>query len=170
MHLHIKQVSQSLYMCVHSVPPSSFQVDNSSYAERLLTTDQSIIYQIIPPPKKKFGHILWTRLISSHDVDAFPAKRSNKSEKKGPFKSNVTKGEYPMNKFSTCQSTHVTYLLECPCGLQYVGCATRMLEQADTNNFKKGFQKHSISNHFRLHHNKDPSVVSYCGIDRNERH
>lgn len=38
------------------------------------------------------------------------------------------------------------------------------------NNIKKAFHKHSLSNHFRVHHNKDPSLATFFGIDNVEHH
>lgn len=70
-------------------------------------------------------------------------------------------------------TTHVTYLLSCPCGLQYVGRTTRALGVRlceHGNRIKKGFKHHSLSNHFRLVHGKDPSGLTSCGIDRIEGH
>lgn len=63
---------------------------------------------------------------------------------------------------------HVTYLLSCPCGLQDVGRTTRKLKirlREHINKIKKGFRHHSLSNHFRIYHNRDPSLLGFSGID-----
>lgn len=43
------------------------------------------------------------------------------------FTSHASGESFKINKFTTCGMTHVTYLLSCPCGLQYVGRTTRAL-------------------------------------------
>lgn len=77
--------------------------------------------------------------------------------------------EYRIDKFILCKSTHVRCLIICPCGLQYVGHTKRNLctrINEHLTNIKNGFQKHSLSNHFRIHHNRDPSLARFFGIDR----
>lgn len=69
--------------------------------------------------------------------------------------------------------THITYLLESGCGLQYVGRTTRRLRirlREHINNIKKGFRQHSLSNYFRIHHNKNPASLKFFGIDKIEKH
>lgn len=81
---------------------------------------------------------------------------------------------FKINKFitcGTCGTAHVTYLLSCPCGPQYVGRTTRALGvrlREHVNRIKKGFKHHSLSNHFRLVHRRDPSGLTFCGMDRIE--
>lgn len=80
---------------------------------------------------------------------------------------------FEIKKFITCSTTHVTYLLSCPCNLQYVGRTTRQLGvrlREHVNRIKKGYKHHGLSNHFRLFHNRDPSLLTFCGIDRVEDH
>ena len=52
---------------------------------------------------------------------------TRKTRKITKFKSNITHREYTVKPLITCDSHHVTYLLECPCPLQYVGRTTRKL-------------------------------------------
>ena len=96
---------------------------------------------------------------------------------KGPrktteFKSNITNEQYKINKLITCSSTHVTYVLECECGLQYVGRTTRKLSirlGEHIRNIKKGFKYHSVSMHFREKHNRDPTKLKIYAIDKIEK-
>lgn len=85
------------------------------------------------------------------------------------FQSNSTGQQYAI----TCNSTHITYILECSCGLQYVCRTTRELKtrlREHVNNKKKGFFLHSLFNHVRTHHNRDPSQLKLCGIDKIEKY
>lgn len=89
------------------------------------------------------------------------------------FKSSVTNKEYKIDKLITCQSSHVTYLLAGPCGHQYAGRTTRQLcvrIWEHLNNIRKGYKNHSLSQHFRMQHNWDPSMLQVCGIDKIDPH
>ncbi|XP_075431149.1 uncharacterized protein LOC142468425 [Ascaphus truei] len=46
---------------------------------------------------------------------------------KHQFVCNVTKKKYTINKHITCRSNYIIYLIECPCGLQYVGKTKRQM-------------------------------------------
>lgn len=73
------------------------------------------------PPMLHF----WTRLAATIvESKACKTTRNNK-RKIDKFKSLHMGREYTIKKFITCKTTHVTYLITCPCGLQYVGCTTR---------------------------------------------
>ena len=75
---------------------------------------------------------------------------------------------FDINEFITCNTTHVVYLLWCPCGLLYVGRTKRLLRIRTAEhlaNIKKGFKYHSFSVHFKEKHKKDPSLAQFCGID-----
>lgn len=81
--------------------------------------------------------------------------------------------EQKINELITCKTRFVTYMLVSPCGLRYLGRATRCLfirivEHND--NIRKGFKQHSVSNHYRLKHNSDPTALSFFGIDRVYQH
>lgn len=99
-----------------------------------------------------------------------PCRESRPQEKrKNSFISTSTGKEYKINQLITCTSTHVTYVIECPCRYQYVGRTTRPLWvriREHINNIKKGYPRHSLSRHFKEAHRKDPGVMTFYGIDR----
>ena len=89
------------------------------------------------------------------------------------FVSTATNKEYKIGPCITCASTGVVYLLQCPCGLQYVGRTKRSFQirvNEHITNILAGFQNHSVSNHYRLKHNKDPSNTLFLGIDKFKPH
>lgn len=82
------------------------------------------------------------------------------------FQSMFTMLKYKIDKLITCCSRHVTYILECGCGLQYVGRTTRKLSVRigeNISNIKKGFRHHSLSLNFRAH-NRDPLQLKFYAI------
>ena len=67
----------------------------------------------------------------------------------------------------------MTYVIECPCKLQYVGRTTRPLKvriREHVKNIRKGFPYHSLSKHFSEVHNSDPSQMIFYGIDTIQSH
>lgn len=77
--------------------------------------------------------------------------------------------EYRIDKFISCNTRYVVYFLVCPCGLVYVGRTTRCLYKRineHVTNIKNGFRKHSVSNHFRTHHQQNPALLKFYGIDK----
>lgn len=89
------------------------------------------------------------------------------------FESHSRSESFKIKKFITWGTTYVTYLLACPCELQYVGRTTRKLGirlSEHVNNIKKGYKHHRLSNHFRLYHGRDSSGLTFCGIDRVDAH
>lgn len=101
-----------------------------------------------------------------------PCRLTNKAERKiTGFKSNATKQIYKVDKLITCCSTHVTYVLECSCGLQYVGRTTRALSVRigeHVRNIEKEYKYHSVSKHFREIHRRDPRHLKFYAIDKIE--
>lgn len=68
---------------------------------------------------------------------------------------------------------HVTYVFKCPCKFQYVGRTTRKLTirvQEHMNNIAKGYVNDSVSRHFQLFQGRDPSLLTFYGIDRVKPH
>ena len=85
------------------------------------------------------------------------------------FESTTTRKEHPIKPFITCETTGVVYLIQCPCGLQYVGRTKRPLRvrlNEHITNILNGYDKHSVSKHYLLKHNRDPSNTLFLGIDK----
>ncbi|OCT76285.1 hypothetical protein XELAEV_18031481mg [Xenopus laevis] len=66
--------------------------------------------------------------------------------------------EINLHVYATCMSTHVVYLLKCPCGLGYVGQTSRAVKiriqehKSNIRNFKENTQTDtSVSKHFFIH-------------------
>ena len=96
-------------------------------------------------------------------------RKSGASKKLTQFKSNATGESFKIKPFITCGSDHVTYVLECPCSLQYVGRTTRKLKtrvNENLANIKKSFPNHSVSRHFASHHDSDPGLCTFYAIDK----
>lgn len=63
------------------------------------------------------------------------------------FTSSCTSRAFKIEPFITCSTVGVVYLLQCPCGLQYVGrtkCPLQVHLNKHINNIQKGFTKHCI--------------------------
>ena len=100
-------------------------------------------------------------------------KTKRQGKKISKFTSSVTGQEFTIKPLITCHSKFVTYVLECPCTLQYVGRTTRELKvriNEHVANIIKGYPEHSVSKHFDLYHNRDPSLLKFYGIDRITKH
>ncbi|OCT84259.1 hypothetical protein XELAEV_18022408mg [Xenopus laevis] len=96
-----------------------------------------------------------------------------KDKKIFSFKSNVTNEKFDIKCFINCNSSNVIYLLECPCKLQYIGRTGRNLKtriREHINNIRKGVSTHSVSAHFKSHHNSDPSLLTFTGITKKMTH
>lgn len=100
-------------------------------------------------------------------------RRPGTSKKVSQFQSVVTKEKFTIKPLITCSSDNITYVLECPCSLQYVGRTTRQLKtriNEHLTNIKKGFPSHSVSRQFKLYHNSDPALCTFYGIDKITKH
>lgn len=100
-------------------------------------------------------------------LNSVPSRRTLK------FTSSSTQEEHDIKPFITCATEGVVYLLQCPCGLQYVGRTRRPLSvrlNEHITNIINGFPKHSVSKHYLVSHNKDPSKTLFLGIDRYRPH
>lgn len=78
-----------------------------------------------------------------------------------------------IKEFICCNTEGPVYMLEYSCGLQYVGRTRRPLRiriKEHVQTIIKGFEKHNVSKHFLLHHNKDPTQLKFWGIEPNTKH
>lgn len=85
------------------------------------------------------------------------------------FTSTVNGREFDINEFISCNSTQVVYVLQCPCGLMYIGRTKRTLAKQVSEhiyNILIGFKDQSVSFHFRCKHNRDPSGLLFWGIEK----
>lgn len=120
---------------------------------------------IDPPPKvQMFGNL----------KGFFPCRRcavfrSSKTVKSSTFSSFVTSKVYSIKDFITCGIVGVIYLLNCPCGFQYIGRTTRALKiriDEHLSNIRRGFIGHSVWWHFRQLHNWDLSLLEVIAIEK----
>lgn len=83
--------------------------------------------------------------------------------------STVTKRKHRIKESITCNSIGVVYLIQCPCHLQYVGRTIRALKTRlyeHVYKIRRGFEQHNLSLHFKLHHNSDPSLMTFVGLEQ----
>lgn len=136
------------------------------------TLRNKLVHNALDPPKQiKIGNNLKGFYKCGKCLPCRETKKTNKKIMK--FKSTSNGKEYTIRDLITCNNTHVTYVLECPCRKQYVGRTTRKLHiriREHVTNIKNGFKKHSVSRHFRDHHNRDPSGMLFYGIDKIKGH
>jgi len=68
----------------------------------------------------------------------------------------------------TCVSTHVVYLIRCPCGLGYVGKTSRQLKQRISEHkslIRRKDTNYPVATNF-LTFNHDVSSLWFCGIEK----
>lgn len=100
-------------------------------------------------------------------------KTKRPNEKKINFTSTSTGNIYEINELICCNIEGAAYALECSCGLQYIGRTKSPLKiciREHVQNILKGFDKHSVSKHFVICHNKDPTQLKFWGIEPFVRH
>ena len=121
---------------------------------------------VINPPKKQFTFFTGKGFFPCKRCYAcMHTKRPNK--KVSTFKSNSNYTEYEIRDFIGCNTEGAVYVLECSCGLQYIGRTKRLLRiriKEHVKNIEKGFANHSVSRHFAKVHHKDPSHLKFWGI------
>lgn len=136
------------------------------------TLRNKLVHNAIDPPREiKIGKGLKGFFKCGKCLPCRTSKRTSKKTTK--FRSTANGKEFNIRELITCHSTHVTYVLECPCRKQYVGRTTRELHvrvREHIKNIKKGFNKHSVSRHFRDYHNRDPAQMTFYAIDKIKGH
>lgn len=84
------------------------------------------------------------------------------------FISHSTFKPYNIKHFISSTTKGVVYLLEYPFKIHHEGKtiqALRVKINEHTNNIHKGFKDHSLSKHYCLHRNREPSSLKRIGID-----
>lgn len=84
------------------------------------------------------------------------------------YKSHVTNVEFECKPATSCGTKNVIYLLQCPCGLQYVGRTKRLFKirlSEHVRNIRKGILTHSVSAHYKTFHQCDPSNLIYLILE-----
>lgn len=95
------------------------------------------------------------------------------TSKRKKFLASATNREYDIKQMIICDTVGVVYMLECDCGLQYIGRTSRPLHvklAEHVNNIKKGLKTHNVSKHFKLFHQQNPKSVKFWGIERVTKH
>lgn len=84
------------------------------------------------------------------------------------FTSAGTGVTYPIKTFITCKTKCVVYLLRCPCILEQVGRTIRMLHIriGEYINICTDFDKHNVSKHYDLKHNRDPRCTTFVASEK----
>lgn len=75
--------------------------------------------------------------------------------------------KYPIKSVITCASTHVIYILRCPCGLVYVGKTTRKLKQRISehkSSIRRNDRDYPVAIHFNDNHH-DVCSLRFYGIE-----
>ncbi len=91
----------------------------------------------------------------------------NNTSKTSFFCHSRTGKTYRINSVITCVSTHVVYLIRCPCGLGYVGKTSRQLKQRISEHkisIRRKDVNYPVAAHF-LALNHDVSTLCFCGIE-----
>lgn len=114
---------------------------------KILPTRPGFVYRRAPNLRDKFvkkiGYFLDHKRFYTCGRCKMCRTIKDSSRKTTQFTSLATKKEYKIKNLITRQSMHVTYILTCPCGLQYVGRTTRQLNvriREHLSNIKKGIQ------------------------------
>ncbi|OCT55832.1 hypothetical protein XELAEV_18003247mg [Xenopus laevis] len=139
------------------------------------TIKQILVPSCIPVEKKQTRTFLTQDTVGFYPCGNCKACKTCQTTNKKckSYTSKVTNMTYNIKSFITCSSTNIIYLLECPCGLQYVGRTGRSLKtrlREHIYNIKKGVMTHSVSAHFTSYHNSDPSLLSFMGIVHKKAH
>lgn len=114
----------------------------------------------------------WIGLKGFHRCGTCVGCRATKFPKKTNLVKSTTNNHQSMIKeFLTCNSRGVIYLIECPCKKQYVGRTKRALKvriAEHVGNIKKGYEKHSLSSHFKTTHSQDPTGLTFTALEKVE--
>lgn len=129
---------------------------------------------VIDPPIFK-ENIIFSFLSGFYACGRCPACKQCRfnMKKRKEFASFSTNKTYHIKNLITFSTRGVVYMLECSCGLQYIGRTSRPLSVRvgeHVNNLKKGLRTHSVSKHIRQCHDRDPRCLTFWGIERVDRY
>lgn len=139
---------------------------------RAPTIKNRVVRNVVEPPKRPFtfftgkGFFPWKRCFAC-------SRTKHPKAKIFSFNSTSTGTTFKINDFICCNTEGAVYALECSHSLQYIGHTKRALRvhiKEHVQNILKSFDKHSVSKHFSLVHNKDPSHLKLWGIEPYMRH
>eukprot|EP00079_Xenopus_tropicalis_P035384 XP_017949155.1 PREDICTED: uncharacterized protein LOC108647467 isoform X1 [Xenopus tropicalis] len=153
-HWEVLKLDADLYQQLPSEPGIIFK--------RATNLKQRVTRSCIPPGAKSKHK----SLVGYYPCVTCKACKYGKKTKK--FTSKVTNEEFQIDTIIRCTTKNVFYVLECPCGLQYVGKTNRSIRQRlgeHIGNIKKGLETHSVSKHFKLAHNQNPKGLICYGIE-----
>lgn len=92
----------------------------------------------------------------------------NNTWKTDHFSHPHTGKKFSIKSVITCASTHVVYMLRCPCGLAYVGKTTRKLKQRISEHkstIRRNDRDYPVAVHFNDKHH-DIASLRFCGIEQ----
>lgn len=139
----------------------------------ILSLRDRIAPNIVDPPTKRLS--FFQNLSGYHQCRRCQVCTLNKSKTRRTesFISTSTSREHKIEPFVTCSSTGVVYLLQCPCGLQYIGRTKRSMQVhlgEHIANIKISFKYHSVSKHYDMFHNLNPANTLFMVIDKYSAH
>ena len=92
----------------------------------------------------------------------------NNTTKAAHFRHPHTGKKYPIKSVITCDSTHVVYMIQCPCGLAYIGKTTRKLKQRISehkSSIRRNDREYPVAIHFN-DAKHDISSFRFMGIEQ----
>lgn len=88
------------------------------------------------------------------------------------IKSFTTGKIFPIKQRLNCGATNIIYVINCTCGIQYVGKTSQTLRMRINNhqyNIVNGYVKHSVSRHAGISRFEDFQVIPIEGLPANCR-
>lgn len=79
--------------------------------------------------------------------------------------------KYSINSFINCNSTHVVYMLKCPCGLVYIGQTKRALKLRIAEHkaaIRNNNMDYAIARHYVSANHGSPASLKFWGIEKIE--
>lgn len=145
------------------------------FTYRRAPTLRDLVAKNVPDPPKRSNDLTFFQGKGFYPCRRCYACRNTNlnGQKCTNFISTSTNKEYVIKDFISCRTEGVVYVLQCTCLLQYIGRTKRPLWKRireHIQNIRSGYPKHSVSRHFALHHNKDPTHIKFWAIDKYKPH